>query len=114
MQGIYSAGMFESLEGRLLAKLNPRSRYRLYCGLGYVRVTTDKDIIGVRTRFEDDGMSAALGLEMTLGRRILLSAEASAARIDLTKEVTNGSQRVIATVKYAPVTLGITIAFPLF
>jgi hypothetical protein len=114
VQGIYSTGVFSSYEGRLLVKGNLSSKYSVYGGIGYIHVTAEKDIIGVTTQFEDGGMSGVVGLEVSLGKRVLLYIESSAAKIDLEKTVTNGPQTVNATVEYAPVTIGISLVMAIF
>ena len=114
MQGLYSIGAFTSYEGRLLAKANLSSKYNIYGGIGYIHVMAEKDIIGVTTQFEDGGMSGVIGVEVSLGKKILLYIESSAAKIDLEKTVTNGAQTVNATVEYAPVTIGISLVLAIF
>jgi len=114
VQGIYSTGVFSSYEGRLLVKRDFSSKYSVYGGIGYIHVTAEKDIIGVTTQFEDGGMSGVVGVEVSLGKKVLLYIETSAAKIDLEKTVTNGSQTVNATVEYAPVTIGISLVMAIF
>ena len=114
MQGIYSTGEFTSSEGRLLVKFEGSPTFSFYGGVGYMQVMTEKDIIGVTTRFEDGGISGVLGIEAALGKKVFLYLEASTARIDLKQTVTNNTQTVTATVKYAPVTVGMSIVMTLF
>ena len=114
VQGIYSAGVFNSYEGRLLVKANLSSKYSVYGGIGYIHVTAEKDIIGVTTRFEDGGMSGVVGVEVSLGKKVFLYIESSAAKIDLEQTVTNGPQTVNATVEYAPVTIGASLVMAIF
>lgn len=114
VQGLYSAGTFESYEGRLLGRYALTARYSVYAGVGYLHVAADKDILGVPTRFEDRGVSGTVGVEVALGSRVLLYVESSAAKIDLVRTVTGGGQTVIATVDYAPVTIGCALVWALF
>jgi hypothetical protein len=114
VQGLYSLGAFTSYEGRLLAKADLSSKYSVYGGIGYIHVTTEKDIIGVTTQFDDGGMSGVVGVEVSLGKKVFLYIESSAAGIDLEKTVKNGPQTVNATVKYAPVTIGISLVMAMF
>jgi len=53
-------------------------------------------------------------VEVSLGKKVLLYIESSAAKIDLEQTVTNGPQTVNATVKYAPVTIGISLVMAIF
>ena len=114
VQGIYSTGVFNSYEGRLLVKGDLSSKYSIYGGIGYIHVMAEKDVIGVTTRFEDGGMSGVVGMEVSLGKKVFLYIESSAAKIDLEQTVTNGPQTVNATVKYAPVTIGISLVMAIF
>jgi len=114
VQGLWSTGVFTSSEGRLLAKAGGSPHYAFYGGIGYLQVKREKEVIGVATRFEDGGMSGVLGIEVPLGRSALLYVEASGAKINLKRTVTNGSQTVDATVKYAPLTVGISLVVTLF
>jgi hypothetical protein len=114
VQGLYSMGAFVSYEGRLLAKYDLSPKYSVYAGVGYVHVMVDKDIIGIQTRFEDSGVSGAVGVEVALGKKILLYVESSAARIDLERTVVNAGQTVTASVKYVPVTIGCSLVWSLF
>jgi hypothetical protein len=114
VQGLYSIGAFTSYEGRLLAKVDLSPKYSVYGGIGYIHVMVEKDIIGVTTQFKDGGMSGVVGVEVSLGKKVLLYIETSAAKIDLEKTVTNGSQAVNATVEYAPVTIGISLVMKVF
>ncbi len=114
LEGLYSTGEFTSYEGRLLFKYDMSSTYSVYGGIGYLHVSVDKDIIGVTTRFEDSGVSGVAGVEVALGKRFFLYVESSAAKIDLERTVTNGGQTVVATVKYAPVTIGCALVWEVF
>ena len=114
VQGLFSTGVFTSYEGRLLVKADWSSKYAIYGGVGYIHVMTEKDVIGVPTQFEDAGISGVLGVEVNLGKKTLLYIEASSAKIDLAETVTNGSQTANASVKYAPVTIGIGLVMMLF
>ncbi len=114
LQGLYSTGSFNTYEGRLLVKYGLSSTYSIYGGVGYMHVTTDKDIIGVPTRFEDSGVSGVIGVEITLGKKVMLYIESSAAKIDLDRTVSNGIQTVAASVNYTPVTIGGALVFTLF
>jgi hypothetical protein len=114
LEGIYSTGEFTSYEGRLLAKTDLSKKYSLYGGIGYIQVTTKKDIIGVTTRFSDSGVSGVAGVEAALGNKVRLHLEVSAARIELEQTVTSGAQTVKASVEYAPVTIGIGLVLMVF
>lgn len=114
LEGIYSTGEFTSYEGRLIAKIDRSQKVSFYGGIGYIQVTTEKDIIGVATRFSDSGVSGVVGVEAALGDKVLLHVEVSAARIELEQTVTSGAQTVKASVKYAPVTIGIGLVLMVF
>lgn len=114
VQGLFSTGEFTSYEGRLIVKADWSSKYAIYGGVGYIHVMTEKDVIGVATQFEDGGISGVLGVEVNLGKKTLLYIEASSAKIDLAETVTNGVQTANASVKYAPVTIGIGLVMMLF
>ena len=114
LQGIYSTGTFDSYEGRLLVKRDLSPKYSVYGGIGYIHVTAEKDVIGVTTQFKDSGISGVVGVEVSLGKKVFLYIETSAAKIDLEQTVTNGSQTVNATVEYAPVTIGISLVMAIF
>jgi outer membrane protein W len=114
VEGIYSTGEFTSYEGRLIAKIDRSQKVSFYGGIGYIQVTTEKDIIGVATRFSDSGVSGVVGVEAALGDKVLLHVEVSAARIELEQTVTSGAQTVKASVKYAPVTIGIGLVLMVF
>lgn len=114
LEGIYSVGEFTSYEGRLIARVRLSDVYGLYGGIGYIHVTTDKDVLGVATRFSDSGMSGAVGVEAALGQKVRLYVELSTARIELEQTVTSGAQTVKASVEYAPVTIGIGVVLMVF
>lgn len=114
VQGLISTGEFASYEGRLLVKTEWSPGYALYGGAGYLHVRTEKDVIGVATRFEDGGLSGVLGLEVGLGETARLYIEASAARIELERMVSNGARTVKASVRYAPVTIGVSLVVMVF
>ena len=114
IEGIYTTGEFTSSEGRLIVKIDRSQKYSFYGGIGYIHVTTEKDIIGVATRFSDSGVSGVVGVEVALGKKVLLHVEASTARIELEQIVTSGAQTVKASVKYAPVSIGIGLVLVVF
>lgn len=114
IEGIYSTGVFTSYEGRLIVKINRSPVFGYYGGIGYIHVTTEKDIIGVATQFSDSGVSGVVGVEAALGNKVRMYVEASAARIELEKIVTNGAQTVNASVKYSPVSIGIGLVIMAF
>ena len=72
------------------------------------------EIIGLKTKFQDSGVSGVIGVEVPLGKRMFASAEVSGSSIDLKKEVNSGSISGTASVKYAPVTIGLSIVYYLF
>jgi hypothetical protein len=114
VQGSATTGEFTSYEGRLLARIEGSGGQGIYGGIGFIHVTKNEDIIGVGTKFEDRGVSGVVGLELPLGKKMLLCLEVSAARIELKQTVTNGARTVQASVKYAPVTIGAALILPLF
>ncbi len=114
LQGTYTVGTFTSYEARLLVKFEPSWGFRPYIGVGYVSVSKESDVIGIKTEFKDSGVSGAAGVEIPLSRRTYGYVEVSGAKIDLEKIVTNGAQTVNASVKYYPVTIGAGIVFYLF
>jgi hypothetical protein len=114
LEGIYTIGEFTSYEGRLIARVRLSDVYGLYGGIGYIHVTTDKDVLGVETRFSDSGVSGVVGVEAALGQKVRLHVELSAARIELEQIVTSGAQTVKASVEYAPVTIGIGLVLMVF
>jgi len=116
LQASYSVGSFTIAEGRLLARYPFSSGVTPYLGAGYLNVTTERsvEIIGIKTRFQDSGVSGVIGVEVPLGKNIFGSIELSGASIDLKKEVASGSITGTASVKYAPVTIGINIVYFLF
>ncbi len=115
-QGSYTAGSFTIAEGRILARLRLSSGINPYLGAGYLNVTTERsvEIIGIKTRFQDSGVSGVIGAEIQLSKGLFGYVEISGASIDLKKEVTNGSITGTASVKYAPVTIGIGVVYFLF
>jgi hypothetical protein len=114
IEGIYASGEFTSYEGRLLVRTDRSQGYNFYGGIGYIHVGVEKEVIGVVTRFSDSGVSGAVGVEANIGNKVRLYVEASAASIALDQIVTSGPQTVKATVKYAPVTVGIGLVMLLF
>ncbi len=116
LQARYTGGSFTTAEGRILARLPFSSGITPYLGAGFLNVSTERsvEIIGIKTRFEDSGMSGVIGVEIPLGKRGFGSVEISGSSIDLKKEVNSGSITGTATVKYAPVTIGINIGYYLF
>lgn len=116
LQASYSVGSFTIAEGRLLARYQFSSGVTPYLGAGYLNVTTERSVetIGIKTRFQDSGVSGVLGVEVPLGKHIFGSIELSGASIDLKKEVASGGITGTASVKYAPVTIGINIVYFLF
>jgi hypothetical protein len=81
-----------------------------------MNVTTERSVetIGIKTRFQDSGVSGVVGVEVPLGKNVFGSIEISGASIDLKKDVAGGSITGTASVKYAPVTIGINIVYYLF
>lgn len=114
LEGIYSIGEFTSYEGRLIGRIRLSKVYGLFGGIGYIHVATDKDVLGVTTRFSDSSVSGVVGVEAAFGRNARLHVELSTARIDLEKIVTSGGQTVKAEVKYAPASLGVGFVLMVF
>jgi hypothetical protein len=114
LQGSYTVGTFTSYEGRLLVKIELPAGFNPYLGLGYVHVSKTSNIIGIETTFTDSSVSGVLGVEIPLGKSWRGYLEVSGAKIDLEKVVTNGSQTALATVDYAPVTIGVGLVYSLF
>ena len=116
LQVIYTGGSFTIAEGRILLRFPFSSGITPYLGAGYLNVTTERSVenIGLKTKFQDSGVSGVIGIEIPLGKRVFASAEVSGASIDLKKEVNSGSITGTASVKYAPVTIGISIGYYLF
>jgi hypothetical protein len=116
LQASYTVGSFSTAEGRILARYSLSSGVTPYLGAGYLKVTTERsvELLGIKTRFQDSGMSGMIGVEVPLGKRIFGSIELSGASIDLKKELANGPIAGTASVKYAPVTIGINIVYFLF
>jgi hypothetical protein len=114
LEGIYTIGEFTSYEGRLIARISLSDVYGLYGGIGYIHVTTDKDVLGVATRFSDSGVSGVVGVEAALGQKVRLHVELSTTRIELEQTVNSGAQTVKASVEYAPVTIGIGLVWMVF
>jgi len=116
LQASYTGGSFTIAEGRILARYPFSSGITPYLGAGYVNVTTERsvEIIGIKTRFQDSGVSGVIGVEVPLGKSVFGSVEISGASINLKKEVASGSITGTASVKYAPVTIGINVVYFLF
>ncbi len=114
LQGSYTVGTFTSYEGRLLVKIDLSSGFNPYIGAGYLHVSKKENIIGIDTTFTDSNISGVAGLEIPLGKKMRGYLEVSGTQLKLKKEVTNGTQSVIATVTYAPVTIGASLVFSLF
>lgn len=116
LQASYTGGPFTIAEGRVLARYPFSSGITPYLGAGYVNVTTERsvEIIGIKTRFQDSGVSGVIGVEVPLGKSVFGSVEISGASINLKKEVASGSITGTASVQYAPVTIGINIVYFLF
>jgi hypothetical protein len=114
LQGSYLTGRFTIIEGRVLARYPIAASFSPYIGVGYLSVSREVDVIGVRTRFEDKRVSGAVGIEAQLMKGLYGYVELVGASIDLKKEVTNGLQTAEATVKYSPVTLGMGLVYYLF
>jgi len=115
-QGSYTAGSFTIAEGRILARLPLSSGINPYLGVGYLNVATERsvEVIDIKTRFKGSGVSGVIGAEIPLGKGLFGYVEICGASIDLKKEVVSGSIAGTATVKYAPVTIGIGIVYFLF
>ena len=116
IEGSYTVGTFTIVEGRLLARLTLSSGINPYAGIGYMSVSTERtvDVIGVKTKFKDSGVSGVIGAEIPLSKSIYSYVELSGANINLKQNVTNGFLSGTATVKYAPVTIGLGIVYYLF
>ncbi len=114
LQGIYTVGEFTSYEGRLLVKLDGSSDLRPYVGIGYLHASKKANIIGVDTTFEDSKVSGTAGVEVLFSERLRGFVEVTGAGIKLEQDVTNGSQSAHATVKYAPVTIGLGLVWSVF
>jgi hypothetical protein len=114
LQGSYTGRTLTIAEVRLLARFPLSSGINPYLGVGYLSATTEAEVIGIKTKFKDSGVSGVIGAEIPLSKSMFGYVEISGAAIDLKKEVKNGGQTAIATVKYAPVTVGIGIVYYLF
>ena len=116
LQASYTVGSFSIAEGRILARYPFSSGITPYLGAGYLSVTTERsvEIIGIKTRFQDSGVSGVIGVEVPLGKSVFGSIELSGTSIDLKKEVTSGGITGTASVKYAPVSIGISLVYYLF
>jgi hypothetical protein len=113
-EGIYATGVFTTYEGRFLVRTDRSQGYNIYGGIGFIHVTAEKKVIGVTTRFSDSGASGVVGVEVEISKKAFLHVEASTARIKLEQIVANGAQTVKASVKYAPVTVGIGLVMMVF
>jgi hypothetical protein len=116
LQGSYTMGAFTTAEGRLLARFPIFEGFNPYVGVGYASVSTERtvDVINIKTTFKDSGVSGVLGVEIPLGKNVFGYVEISGVAIDLKKEVTGGGQTGTASVDYAPITVGFSIAYFLF
>ncbi len=114
LQGIYTVGVFTSYEGRLLVKLENQSGFNPYVGAGYLHVSKKENIIGVDTTIEDGKVSGVAGVEVLLSSSFRGYVEVSGSGIKLEKNVENGGQMAHATVKYAPVTIGLGLVWSVF
>jgi hypothetical protein len=116
LQASYSVGSFSIAEGRLLARLPLSSGITPYLGAGYLKVTTERsvELVGIKTGFQDSGVSGVVGVEVPLGENVFGSVEISGASINLKKEVVSGSITGTASVNYSPITIGINIVYFLF
>jgi hypothetical protein len=116
IEGSYTVGSFTTTEGRLLVRFPLSSGINPYIGIGYLSVSTERtvDAIGIKSKFKDSGVSGVIGAEIPLNKSIYGYIELSGANIDLKQNVTNGVLTGTATVKYAPVTVGIGIVYYLF
>ena len=116
LQASYTVGQFTISEGRLLARYPLSSGTTPYVGAGYLNVTTNRTVekIDIKTRFQDSGVSGVIGVEVPLGKSVFGSVEISGTSINLKKEVASGSIKGTASVKYAPVTIGLSIVYYLF
>ncbi|MCK9417976.1 MAG: porin family protein [Nitrospirae bacterium] len=115
-QGSYTVGSFTIAEARLLVRSPRPSGINPYLGVGYLNVTTERsvEVIDVKTNFKGSGVSGVIGAEIPLSNSLFGYVEISGASIDLKKEVTSGSVAGTASVKYAPVTIGIGVVYFLF
>jgi hypothetical protein len=116
IEGTYTVGSFTTTEGRLLARFPLSWGINPYLGIGYLSVSTERtvDAIGVKSKFKDSGVSGVIGAEIPLNKSIYGYVELSGANIDLEQNVTNGVTTGTASVKYAPVTVGIGIVYYFF
>jgi opacity protein-like surface antigen len=116
VQGSYAAGSYTIAEVRLLARIPRSSGISPYLGVGYLHVATERsvEIIGIKSKFQDSGLSVVIGAEIPLSRGLFGYAEIERASIDLKKEVASGSITGNASVKFAPVTIGIGLVYFLF
>jgi len=116
LQASYTVGSFSIAEGRILARFPLSSGIAPYLGIGYVNVTTERTVetINVKTTFQGSGASAVIGAEIPFRKYLFGYVEISGASVDLKKEVTSGGITGIATVKYAPVTIGLGLVYYLF
>ena len=115
-QGSYTVGSFTITEGRVLARMPLSSGINPYLGVGYLNVSTEKsvDLINVKEKFQDSGVSGVIGVELPLGKNFFGYVEICGASIDLKKEVTSGTITGTASVKYSPVSIGIGLVYFLF
>lgn len=116
LQASYTEGSFTIAEGRILARFPFSSGITPYLGAGFLNVSTERsvEIIGIKTKFQDSGVSGVIGVEMPLGKMVFGCVEISGSSIDLKKEVSSGAITGTASVKYVPVTIGISIGYYLF
>jgi opacity protein-like surface antigen len=116
LQASYTEGSFMVAEGRLLVRFPLTAGITPYLGAGYVNVTTERsvELVGIKARFQNSGVSGVIGAEIPMSRSLFGYVEISGASVDLKKEVTNGAISGTATVKYDPVTIGIGIVYYLF
>lgn len=116
IQGSYSVGNFTTAEGRLLIRFPNSTGFNPYVGVGYMSVSTERMVEGLGTKatFRDSGVSGAIGTEIPLSKNLVGYAEISGANIDLKKEMDIGGTPGIASVKYSPVTVGLSIVWYLF
>jgi hypothetical protein len=116
LQGSYTGGLNTIAEGRLLLRFPLSLGVNPYLGAGYMIVETERSVeeIGIKQKFKDSGMSGVVGAEIPFNKRWFGYLEVCGAAISLKKEVTNGGVSGTATVKYAPVSVGIGIVYYLF
>lgn len=116
LQGSYSAGNFTTTEGRLLVRFPLSSGISPYIGVGYLSVATERtvEVLGEKATFRDNGVSGVVGVEVPLSKNIVGYAEISGANINLKKEINNGVVSGTASVKYSPVTVGVSLVWYLF